>query len=339
MTQTDIADILTGLPFAALLVGFDERVQAANAPALALFGQAIIARHHGIALRQPEVLQAIATALTRREGSVVRQLLAGQGHEVVYRVTVSTVAAGALCLFQDISDQEQAEQMRRDFVANVSHELRTPLTSVLGFIETLRGPARDDAVARDRFLAIMATEAERMNRLVHDLLQLSRVEAQERQRPTAREDLARLVQTAVQNLRPMAERAGVELELQGLDHPIPVYADADQITQVVTNLVENAIKYGGTGKWVGLRLSREETPRGRLVRLEVADRGEGIDPVHLPRLAERFYRVDGHRSREKGGTGLGLAIVKHIAQRHRGKLLVDSVLGQGTRFSVILPAN
>ncbi len=338
MTQSDVADILTGLPFAALLIGFDERVQAANAAALGLFGQAIIARHHGIALRQPEVLQAIATALSRRESSVVRQVLPGQGHEVVYRVTVSTVAAGALCLFQDVSDQEQAEQMRRDFVANVSHELRTPLTSLLGFIETLRGPARDDTAARDRFLAIMATEAERMNRLVRDLLHLSRVEAQERQRPTGHEDLARLVQTAVQSLRPLAEQSGVALVLAGLDHPVPIQADADQITQVVTNLVENAIKYGGAGKWVGVSLTRQDGPRGRTVRLEVADHGEGIDPVHLPRLAERFYRVDGHRSRDNGGTGLGLAIVKHIAHRHRGKLVVESVLGQGTRVSIILPA-
>lgn len=339
VAQGTALDLLAGLPFAALLVGFDERILAANGAALALFGQAIQGRHHGIALRQPDILQAIAVALIQRDNSVVRQMLGGQVHETVYRVTVSAIGAGALCLFQDISDQEQAEQMRRDFVANVSHELRTPLTSVLGFIETLRGPARDDATARDRFLAIMAKEAERMNRLVRDLLQLSRVESQERQRPTSREDLARLVQLAVTNIRPQAEAAGVELVLEGFDTPVHVYADADQITQVVTNLVENAIKYGGSGKWVGLRLSHEETVRGRQVRLEVADRGEGIDPIHLPRLAERFYRVDGHRSRDKGGTGLGLAIVKHIAQRHRGRLVVESQLGQGTRFSVILPAN
>ena len=336
--QGTAADILAGLPFAALLVGFDERIVAANPAAQILFGTAIEGRHHGIALRQPDVLQAIATALIQRDSSVVRQVLGGHVHEMVYRVTVSAIGAGALCLFQDISEQEQAEQMRRDFVANVSHELRTPLTSVLGFIETLRGPARDDATARERFLAIMATEAERMNRLVRDLLHLSRVEAQERQRPTAREDLARLVQLAVQNIRPQADLAGVELQVQGCDAPVLIYADADQMTQVVTNLVENAIKYGASGKWVGLRLSHEDTVRGHYVRLEVTDRGDGIDPIHLPRLAERFYRVDGHRSRDKGGTGLGLAIVKHIAQRHRGRLVVDSTLGQGTRVSVILPA-
>ena len=146
------------------------------------------------------------------------------------------------------------------------------------------------------------------------------------------------MQTAVQNLRPLAAQVGVDLVLQGLDHPVPIQADADQMTQVVTTLVDNAIKYGGSGKWVGITLTREDTPRGRSVRLEVADHGEGIDPVHLPRLAERFYRVDGHRSRDNGGTGLGLAIVKHIAQRHRGKLVVESELGQGTRFSIILPA-
>ena len=322
-----------------MLIGADERVEQINAAARSLFGSAIVGRHHGIALRQPEVLEAISAALTARESSVVRQVLPGPSHEVVHRVTVSPVGRGALCLFQDISDQEQAEQMRRDFVANVSHELRTPLTSLLGFIETLRGPAKDDAAARSRFLAIMAAEAERMNRLVRDLLQLSRVEAQERQRPSGRHDLAALVRSAVLSLRPLAVASGVDLQDEGLDQPIMLLVDPDQMLQVVTNLVENAIKYGAAGKLVQVRLLRETGSRGPVVRLAVADRGEGIDPLHIPRLAERFYRVDGHRSREKGGTGLGLAIVKHIAHRHRGKLAIESQPGKGATFSVILPAD
>ena len=332
-------EILAGLPLAALMIGPDERIGQANEAALTLLGRGVVGRHHSFALRQPEVLQAIATALTRHEQSVVRQVLPGPSHEIVHRITVSPVGQGALCLFQDISDQEQAEQMRRDFVANVSHELRTPLTSLLGFIETLRGPAKEDAAARGRFLTIMAAEAQRMNRLVQDLLHLSRVEAQERQRPVTRHDLAALTRSALLSLRPMAEAAGVELVAKGLEVPFPLLSDPDQFTQVVTNLVENALKYGGSGKTVEVSLSREVGPRGPLVRLDVTDHGEGVDPSHIPRLAERFYRIDSHRSREKGGTGLGLAIVKHIAHRHRGRLAIDSAPGRGSTFSVILPAD
>ena len=335
----DIEDVLAGLPMAALMVGPDARVTAANEAALVLLGRAIVGRHHSFALRQPEVLQAITVALSRHVKSVVRQVLPGPSYEIVHRITVSPVGDSAMCLFQDISEQEQSEQMRRDFVANVSHELRTPLTSLLGFIETLRGPARDDAAARGRFLTIMAAEAERMNRLVRDLLQLSRVEAQERQRPVGRHDLAAIVQSALQSLKPLATTQGVEVSPRGLDAPLPVLIDPDQMTQVVTNLVENAIKYGGAGKRVDVALSQEAGPRGPLVRLDVTDHGEGFDPLHIPRLAERFYRIDGHRSREKGGTGLGLAIVKHIAHRHRGRLMIDSSPGKGSTFSVILPAD
>ena len=334
-----VAQILAGLPLAAILIGQNERIVEANDTALTLLGAAIVGRHHGFALRQPEVLDAIAAALQRGEASVVRHVTPGPSHEVVYRVSVSVVGSGAMCLFQDISDQEQAEQMRRDFVANVSHELRTPLTSLLGFIETLRGAAKDDVAARARFLGIMATEAERMNRLIRDLLHLSRVEAQERQRPATRHDLAALIRSAVLSLHPMAEAAGIELDCAGLDAPVMVFVDPDQMMQVVTNLVENAIKYGASGKVVRIALSRDTGPRGPLVRLDVTDHGDGIDPLHIPRLAERFYRVDGHRSREKGGTGLGLAIVKHIAHRHRGRLVIDSTPGKGSVFSVLLPAD
>ena len=334
-----LAEILSALPLAAILIGRNQQIEQANDAAIALLGPAIIGRHHGFALRQPEVLGAISAALLRGETSVARQVLPGPSHEVVHRVSVSPVGTGAMCLFQDISDQEQSVQMRRDFVANVSHELRTPLTSLLGFIETLRGPAKDDPVARARFLGIMATEAGRMNRLISDLLNLSRVEAQERQRPSTRHDLTALIRSAILSLRPMAESVGVTLDYVGLEEPVLVFVDQDQVLQVVTNLVENAIKYGASGKLVRIDLTRQTGPRGPLVRLSVTDKGEGIDPLHIPRLAERFYRVDGHRSREKGGTGLGLAIVKHIAHRHRGRLVIESKLGEGSTFSVILPGD
>lgn len=339
MDQETLAELLAGLPLPALMIGPDERITATNAPAQALFGAGLTGRHHAFVLRQPEVLAAISTAARSRQTAEARHVIPGPSHEVIHRVTAAPVGRGVLCTFEDLSDREQMDAMRRDFVANVSHELRTPLTSVLGFIETLRGPAREDAAARDRFLAIMQTEAERMVRLVRDLLHLSKVEAQERQRPTDRHDVARLIQSAVRTLRPMAEAANVRLVLSGLDTPVEIFADPDQITQVTTNLVENAIKYGGPGKEVQIALALEDTPRGPKVRLSVKDQGEGIDSFHLPRLAERFYRIDGHRSREKGGTGLGLAIVKHIAHRHRGRLVIDSVPGQGSTFAILLPAN
>ena len=332
-----MAEFLAGLPLPALMIGQDERVVAANAAAETLLGPKLAGRHHAFVLRQPEVLAAITTAARTRRPTEARHVIPGPSHEVIHRVTVAAVGRGVLCSFEDLSDREQMDAMRRDFVANVSHELRTPLTSVLGFIETLRGAAREDPAARERFLGIMQTEAERMVRLVHDLLQLSKVEAQERQRPTERHDIGRLVLSAIHTLKPMAEANAVRLMLSGLDQSVEIFADPDQITQVATNLVENAIKYGGPGKEVFVSLTHEESPRGPKLRLSVRDQGEGIDGFHLPRLAERFYRVDGHRSREKGGTGLGLAIVKHIAHRHRGRLLVESVMGQGSTFSILLP--
>jgi two-component system, OmpR family, phosphate regulon sensor histidine kinase PhoR len=228
--------------------------------------------------------------------------------------------------------------MRRDFVANVSHELRTPLTALQGFIETLQGPARNDAAARERFLAIMATESDRMSRLVSDLLQLSHVEANQRMRPAKEIDLAATIGRAVDGLRPLAQRAQVTLIGTGFDSPRMLRADSDQIMQVVVNLVENAIKYGSApGAKVEITLSETVTLRGPAYCFWVQDYGAGIAPEHIPRLTERFYRVDSHRSRAQGGTGLGLAIVKHIVSRHRGKMTIDSTLGQGTRFSIFFP--
>ena len=339
MDQEMLNEVLTGLPLPALMIGADERISGCNAAALALLGAGLVGRHHAFVLRQPEVLAAISAAARGRQLAEARHVIPGPSHEVIHRVTAAPVGQSVLCTFEDLSDREQMDAMRRDFVANVSHELRTPLTSVLGFIETLRGPAREDAAARDRFLAIMQTEAERMVRLVRDLLHLSKVEAQERQRPTERHDVARLVYSAAQSLRPMADAAKVNLVLTGFDDPVEIFADPDQITQVATNLIENAIKYGGMGKEVHVTLSQESNPRGLKVRLAVKDQGEGIEAFHLPRLAERFYRIDGHRSREKGGTGLGLAIVKHIAHRHRGRLVINSAPGQGSTFAVLLPVN
>lgn len=343
--QLELAtSMLEGLTQPLLLVGSDERVWAANGAAREMLGTAIDGRHYVTVLRQPGLIDAIEGVLRHRQPMQARFTLSGVTRESIFNVVVSPVGGeglrGVLVSFHDTSDAEQIGQMRRDFVANVSHELRTPLTALLGFIETLKGAARDDANARDRFLTIMEREAERMNRLVHDLLSLSRVEAEERVRPTARVDLAALVQSSVAALKPMATVAGVAIEVTGAEAPISIQADPDQLTQVFNNLIENAVKYGGAGKQVTValhRVDRDPALRGPALYIDVIDRGEGIDAIHIPRLTERFYRVDTHRSREKGGTGLGLAIVKHIVNRHRGRFRIESEKGEGSRFSVVLP--
>jgi two-component system phosphate regulon sensor histidine kinase PhoR len=336
MAEDPWSNLLAGLPMPAMLVAREDRVVAGNALAQALFGPAILGRNPAMAVRTPGVLQAIGEV--GRGGGVreARMTLRREGQEQLFQVTVSSQGEGlVLLVFRDVTEEEKAGAMRRDFVANVSHELRTPLTALMGFIETLKHAAKDDPKARDMFLGIMEHEAGRMNRLVRDLLQLSRVEAEERVRPKGEVELVPLLEGVISSLQGVAERTGDRVELTGA--PVTVPGDADQLVQVFTNLIENALKYGKAGQVVRVTLSPEETVRGPAVRVEVADEGEGIDPVHLPRLTERFYRVDSHRSREMGGTGLGLAIVKHIVSRHRGWLRIESEKGEGSRFSVVLP--
>ena len=334
------AALLSGVPLPALIVGPDERISVMNPAAVSMFGAAMLGRHHAIALRHPEVQAALNRALRQSESSVARQVVPGPSQDAVHRVTVTPLPqqAGVLCVLEDLSEAEQMGLMRREFVANVSHELRSPLTALSGFIETLKGAAKDDPVARERFLAIMEREAGRMNRLIRDLLHLSRVEAEERVRPTTMVDMAEILRSTKATLRPLAETAGVTVRLDIVDSlHTQVPGDADQLVQVFQNLMENAVKYGGTGGEVVVRLLPDVLPKSAALRIEVVDQGEGIDAQHLPRLTERFYRVDSHRSREKGGTGLGLAIVKHIVQRHRGRLQILSKRGAGSTFAVILP--
>jgi two-component system phosphate regulon sensor histidine kinase PhoR len=335
--------MLEALPQPALFVAADARVGLMNAGARRLLGEIAQGRHFALSLRQPAAIAVIEAAVRDRVAGQARVVVPGAaGGETVFRLLATPVAgdgrAGALCLLDDISEAEHVVEMRRDFVANVSHELRTPLTALLGFIETLQGAARDDAAARGRFLAIMSREAERMNRLVRDLLQLSQVEATERLRPGEPVDLRACVTTVVATLRNLAEAKGAKVTVEGLAGPVIVPGDPDQMVQVFQNLIENALKYGDGGK-VHVTLSRDTVAvmGGSVIHVAVSDSGEGIDSLHLPRLTERFYRVDSHRSREQGGTGLGLAIVKHIVNRHRGRLRIESVPGQGSTFTVTLP--
>lgn len=345
MAETVIHDTLAAIPMPALLIATGERIVDGNAAAARLLDTQLLAdRHLLTVLRQPSVLDAIESCRASGQPRETRYLTTQGRNDMTYRVHCGFIRDGArsgvLVTFEDITHLETAEQMRRDFVANVSHELRTPLTALLGFIETLQGPAKDDAKARERFLSIMANEAGRMNRLVRDLLSLSQVESQERIRPSENVVANDLITSVLRNLTPLAEKSQVTLRTDMPADPVNLPADSDQIRQVLTNLTENAIKYGGQGGTVTLSLSvmeRDPALRAPAARITVADTGPGIDPIHIPRLTERFYRVDSHRSREMGGTGLGLAICKHIVNRHRGRMKIESEPGQGSRFTVILP--
>ena len=339
-----LRSVLAGVPLPLVVVGPDERIYRLNPPAIALFGQNMEGRHFMTVLRQPAVIDCISLTLRHNTPHEARFHRKDHSQQTVYRVRCLPVRdedhGGVVASFEDVTSVETAGQMRRDFVANVSHELRTPLTAILGFIETLRGPARDDEAARDRFLETMEREAQRMNRLVADLLSLSQVEASERIRPTMQIDLPDLLASVVRSLGPLARDLGVSLDLcDPRDLPDAV-GDPDQLRQVFTNLVENAMKYGGDGARVCIEFAtvpRDPVLTGPAIAVSVRDFGPGIDPIHIHRLTERFYRADNHRSQQMGGTGLGLAIVKHILNRHRGRLKIESALGQGSSFTVILP--
>ena len=337
--------LLEAIPSPLVLIGPDERIHILNEGARRLFGPGNAGRHYVTALRQPALLDCVEAALKRNAPGRARYLSREGRRDATWRVEARPIefgnGIGALVSLEDATATEEAGQIRRDFVANVSHELRTPLTAMLGFIETLRGAARHDQDAQDRFLGIMEKEAERMNRLVRDLLSLSRVESEERMRPTSTIEIGGLLASVTSSLKQIAQERGVRITQTNLDDALTLPGDADQLFQVFANLVENAIKYGGPDKEVVISVSpseRDADLRAPAVRVEVRDAGPGIDPIHIPRLTERFYRVDAHRSRELGGTGLGLAIVKHIVNRHRGKLHVESTLGRGSVFTVILPS-
>lgn len=340
-----IESILEALTEPTLLLDGSGRVKIANEAARERFGVWVIGRSYVSVLRQPSLLGPVEDAYAKGQNGSARFLHSSGQVETLFGVRVTPLAPNGrvenvLLVFRDLSEARAGESMRRDFVANVSHELKTPLTAVSGFIETLIGPARNDAKARDRFLGMMAQETARMNRLVGDLLSLSRLEGQSRKRPTQTVDLAALVTETLSTLRPGAEEQGVEL-LTDMPPSAKATADRDQIIQVVTNLIENGIKYGrqhGTVTLTLRHIPREPVMKGPAWQLSVCDNGAGIAPEHLPRLTERFYRVDTGRSREQGGTGLGLAIVKHIVNRHRGRMRIDSEVGQGTEVCVTLPA-
>ncbi len=337
-----VGQLIAALSMPALAIAPNEQIIGLNTAAQKLLGMPAEGRHFVTVLRQPSVVEAVEKCRASGGQTSAEYLGRENGNDTTYAVTVRLVGETGIAMltFQDITFVTAAGQMRRDFVANVSHELRTPLTALMGFIETLRGPAKDDAKARSRFLAIMQNETERMNRLVGDLLSLSRVEADQRVRPTDQVDVRAVLESTLRNLASLAREADVTFVPDLPQEPVTANADADQLQQVFTNLIENAIKYGGGGKRVFVTLAVHDTVavlRGAGIVIAVRDEGPGIEARHLPRLTERFYRADDHRSREMGGTGLGLAIVKHILNRHRGRLKVASIVGQGAEFKVFLP--
>ena len=331
-------------PFA--VIDARRTIVAANQAMRDVLGEDIVDRHYTRACRRPSILDAVGRAFgvgATEEAEFSENIKGRTSHFKVICSPLEVEGRAHVSLsFEDVTSSREIRAMRSDFVANVSHELKTPITSILGFVETIQGPAANDEAARNRFLSLMAREAERMNRLVHDLLSLNRVEVDEKVRPMDRVALNALVSHTAEVLQPLAEARGISLKIELPDAPCHVTGHERQLVQVLRNLAENAIAYSPSGNEVRVRLTApayEVALHGNGVRLIIEDDGQGIDPVHIPRLTERFYRVDSHRSREVGGTGLGLAIVKHIITRHRGRLEIKSKLGIGSRFTGILPAD
>lgn len=342
--KTAIA-LLEALLDPAILVDGRRRMVAVNGLAGALFGGLAIGNDLAVALRHPGALDAVAEVLAGAAvaGATITFTVP------VYRVFEMHVAAlslgaddgaGALCQLREVTAAREAERMRADFVANVSHELRSPLSSLIGFIETLQGPARGDAEAASRFLGIMEVEANRMARLVDDLLSLSRVEAGEHIPPTGRVQLAEILTEVSTSIAARAKERGMNIVLDTVTDLPPVSGDRDELTEVFHNLIDNAVKYGRPDTPVVVRTE----PRARIpdvgdpgIAITINNLGQPFAPEHLPRLTERFYRIDKGRSRDVGGTGLGLAIVKHIVNHHRGRLKIESSAEHGNTFTVFLP--
>ncbi len=352
--------ILEAIPDPLILIDARRRITRANSAARSLFGEAIAGRDLAAALRHPDVLEAAEEGLAGRRAIRTVDFEWPGPPERHFSVRFALLprfgpyGSDMLLILRDVTPLKQAEKMRADFVANVSHELRTPLSAILGFTETLRGPARDDPEARERFLGIMHAQSQRMTRLVRDLLSLSRIEESEHTVPTDQVDVGRVIGSVADTLLLQARAKGTVIELDLGPGLPPITGDSDQLAQVFQNLIDNAIKYSKPNGKVRVvaRAAHTAPPRvaaitaaGRgpeaqpsgWISVAVADDGEGIPREHLPRLTERFYRVDAARSRQLGGTGLGLAIVKHILNRHRGALVIDSEVGRGSVFTVWLP--
>jgi two-component system, OmpR family, phosphate regulon sensor histidine kinase PhoR len=329
-----IAEIAEALPDPCLVLDRRGVVIAINAGARDLFEIDPSGRHLSSAIRAPGVLTALADVLATGEprAASYEERAPVQRQFDVHLRPLGRRDPLVLTILRDISREQRIERLRADFVANASHELRTPLASLMGFIETLQGAARDDPKARERFLVLMKAQGERMARLIDDLLSLSRVEMNEHIGPSGTVDLAQAARHVCDVLAPLAREQDVALKL-AMPGEMKVKGEWDQLVQVLENVIENAIKYAASGK----RVDIEGTIAAGEARVAVRDHGAGIPSEHLPRLTERFYRVNVQDSRQRGGTGLGLAIVKHILNRHGGRLQIESEPGKGSTFTIRLP--
>jgi two-component system, OmpR family, phosphate regulon sensor histidine kinase PhoR len=331
------ASVIEALPDPAIILARDGAILSCNAKAAELFGALKPGAHISSALRSPPVLDAVADCGPEKK----QQTVVFSDRVPIERHLAATVSClspkgendpGILLFLRDLTEQRRLDQLRSDFIANASHEIKTPLASLIGFIETLQGAARHDEAARERFLPIMAKQAERMARLIDNLMSLSRVQMRAHLKPQGVVEISELVVQACHALEPMAAEAAIRVEVHTELEDATVLGDRDELTQVFINLVHNAIKYGRAGGGVSVSLQRQESK----IVISVEDDGPGIATEHLPRVTERFYRVPGSLALERGGTGLGLAIVKHVLNRHRGELRISSKVGEGSKFTVIL---
>jgi two-component system phosphate regulon sensor histidine kinase PhoR len=336
--------VITGVPDPVIALDRNGRVLTLNESARSLAPALRLGEPVSLALRMPELIEAIGRAYGTGDEQRVEyseRVPIDRWFEVIVkpvrRDPKLRMPDLVLMTFHDLTPLRRVEEMRADFVANASHELRTPLAALSGFIETLQGSARDDAKARERFLPIMQEQARRMARLIDDLLSLSRIELNAHRRPDTPVDLVPIVRQVADGLQTLARDRGVTVNVDAAN-AVRVPGDRDELVRVFENLVENALKYGASGQRVDIGLSAGESPEGEQeARISVRDYGPGIAPEHVPRLTERFYRVDVRESRAQGGTGLGLALVKHILNRHHGRLLIESMPGAGATFTVYLP--
>jgi two-component system phosphate regulon sensor histidine kinase PhoR len=328
------------LPDPCLILDGRHVVLHRNGPAAAQFPGIDIGVTIARSLRFPAVLNAIdrVTAGGKTETVELHQTVPTETWHRVTIAPLSTPDTGDLVVvtLQSLTEGKRLDAMRTDFIANVSHELRTPLTSLLGFIDTLMGPAAKDPTAQEKFLGVMRAQATRMSKLIEDLLSLSRIEMRQHVRPTGRVDLTLLLREVREGLATQADDAKVAIKFDIPNEPVEVTGDRDELYEVFENLIDNALKYGAGGGTIDIALAPADR-QGYAYQVSVADHGAGIEAEHVPRLTERFYRVDAESSRKKKGTGLGLAIVKHIITRHRGLLTIRSRPGEGTRVEVLLP--
>src|SRR5579863_3661205 len=337
--------VVAGLPDPVIALDRDGRVLALNDRARTLAPALRQGEPVSLALRMPELIEAIGRASARGEEQRVAYAERGPLDRWFEAIIMPVKrepgldrADLVLLTFHDLTPLRRVEEMRADFVANASHELRTPLAALSGFIETLQGSARDDTKARERFLGIMQDQARRMARLIDDLLSLSRIELNAHRRPDTPVDLVPIVRQVIDSLQTLARDRGVTVQVEGAS-VLTVLGDHDELIRVFENLIENALKYGAAGKRVEIAMTQGQSSDGLPeARVAVRDFGPGIAPEHLPRLTERFYRVDVRESRALGGTGLGLALVKHILNRHRSRLSIESKPAAGAVFTAYLPA-